>query len=90
MSPENNQELRLQLRSFIKDNFLFGREGMLVGDDESLVENGIIDSTGVLELTSFLEQQYGISVTDEELSPENLDSVTNLTGFICAKQAQVV
>jgi acyl carrier protein len=61
-----------------------------MGDDESLVEKGIIDSTGVLELTSFLEQQYGVSVSDDELAPENLDSIANLTRFICAKQGQVV
>jgi acyl carrier protein len=88
MSLHQNCQLQVELRTFIRENFLFGQEGSAVEDDESLVERGIIDSTGVLELTSFLEHQYGISVSDEELVPENLDSITSLIRFIRSKQAQ--
>ena len=69
------------VRRFIQENFLFGREPDF-SDDASFLEQGIIDSTGVLELVGFLESQYQIHVADEELVPENLDSVRNLVGFI--------
>ena len=74
-----------QIRDFILTNFLFGQEGNAPADDESLLEHGIIDSTGVLELVAFLEQQFGISVGDRELLPENLDSVMNAARFVARK-----
>jgi acyl carrier protein len=74
-----------QIREFIVTNFLFGQAGNAPADDESLLERGIIDSTGVLELVAFLEQQFGISVGDRELLPENLDSVTNAARFVSRK-----
>ena len=74
------------LRRFIQENFLYGQEAAF-SDDDSFLEQGIIDSTGVLELVAFLEGQYGITVADEELVPENLDSIRNLVRFIEAKSA---
>ena len=73
------------LRAFIQENFLFGQQ-VTFSDDDSLLEQGIIDSTGVLELVQFLEEQYQITVADEELVPENLDSIGNLVRFIDAKR----
>ena len=73
------------LRQFIQENFLFGQEATF-SDDDSFLEQGIIDSTGVLELVAFLEERYGISVEDEELVPDNLDSIHNLQRFIAAKR----
>jgi acyl carrier protein len=73
------------VRAFIADNFLFGREG--VSDNESLLEAGIIDSTGILELVMFLERTYGIQISDAELVPENLDSLNNISRYIRSKQA---
>jgi acyl carrier protein len=72
------------LRQFVQENFLYGQEAAF-SDDDSFLEQGIIDSTGVLELVAFLESQYGITVDDEELVPENLDSISNLVRFIGAK-----
>jgi acyl carrier protein len=74
------------LRKFIRENFLFGADRPLA-DDDSFLEQGIIDSTGVLELVDFVERQYGIHVTDEELVPENLDSIRNLARYLDEKQA---
>ena len=71
-----------ELRQFVSDNFLFGKTTGAVGDDDSFLEKGIIDSTGVLELVAFLEERYGIKVADRELVPENLDSINNLTRFL--------
>lgn len=69
-----------EVRQFVIHNFLFG-EGD-VADDESLLESGIIDSTGVLELVGFLEEKFAISVEDDELVPGNLDSVHCVTHFV--------
>ncbi|HEY5997786.1 MAG TPA: acyl carrier protein [bacterium] len=75
------------LRTFILENFLFGQENPDFTDGASLLENGLIDSTGVLELVAFVEEKYGISVADEELLPENFDSVDNLANYVGRKSA---
>ena len=79
--------LREELRAFIVDAFLFhdGASGNFT-DQTSFVDNRIIDSTGVLELVAFLEKTYGIRVEDEELDPENLDSIDRLVGFVERKR----
>jgi acyl carrier protein len=69
------------LRRFVIDNFLFGREEEL-GDSDSFLENGIIDSTGVLELISFLEQRFGLELAETDLTPENLDSIDKVTRLV--------
>lgn len=80
-------ELRDQIKSYIVENFLFGDAEPLADDAMSLLDNGIIDSTGVMELVAFLEGDLGLTIADEELVPENLDSVANLTTFVTRKQA---
>lgn len=79
-------QIEEEVRKFIFDNFLFGQTEQVLNNDDSLLDNGIIDSTGVLELIGFLEQQFQITVDDLELVPENLDSVNRLTDFIQRKQ----
>ncbi|GAB6144238.1 acyl carrier protein [Desulfocicer niacini] len=69
------------IRKFIVDNFLFGETGDLK-DNTSFLEEGIIDSTGVLELIDFLEETFQISIADDEIIPENLDSLDNLEKFL--------
>lgn len=73
------------IRKFVIDNYLFGEEGKLKNDD-SFMETGIIDSTGILELVRFLESTYGIKVADEELIPDNLDSIDKIITFIRSKK----
>lgn len=73
-----------ELRSFIVANYLFGR-GERLQDNLSFLDNGLVDSTGILELVSHLEQQYGIRVEDEELVPDNLDSLAALTRYVQRK-----
>jgi acyl carrier protein len=80
-------ELNDQIRSFIVENFLFGDEGALASDDQSLMDTGIIDSVGVMELVQYLEVDHGLQIQDEDLMPENLDSIANLAAFIRRKQA---
>jgi len=76
--------LRDQIRNFILENFIVEKPEDLV-DDESLLEKGIMDSTGVLELVAFLESNYEIKVDDEELVPENLDSIKNIVNYLDRK-----
>ena len=73
-----------EIREFIVTNFLFGQGGGLA-DDQSFLETGVIDSTGVLELVAFLEQRFAIAVADRELLPENLDSIQNAAAFVNRK-----
>jgi acyl carrier protein len=75
------------LRTFVTDSFLFGRNQRLDGDD-SFLEQGLIDSTGVLELVSFLESHFQIQVADDDLVPENLDSINRLVAYVEAKLGQ--
>jgi acyl carrier protein len=74
-------EIKETLRQFIVDNFMMGLADQSLGDDDSFLEQSIIDSTGVLELVTFLEEEYGITVEDSELLPENLDSLNALEAF---------
>ena len=74
-----------QVRSYILENFLFTDDGSVLKNGDSLLGKGIIDSTGALELTNFLESQFGVKVEDHEIVPENLDSVDNILAFIARK-----
>lgn len=79
--------MQQQIRSFILSSFLFTDDESKLKNNDSLLEQGIMDSTGVLELVAFLESQFGIKVADDELLPENLDSVDQIAAFIARKQA---
>lgn len=72
------------VKKFIIENFLFGEEDQLQPDTD-FFNKGIIDSTGVIELVSFLEETFNISVDDDELIPENLSSLKNIDGFLQKK-----
>lgn len=73
-----------EIRKFIADKFLFGDDKKLESD-VSLLEAGIIDSTGILELINHLEERYGIKVNDDELVPENLDTIASISAFLSKK-----
>ena len=80
-------DIKSQIKKFIIDNFMFGNDNGLK-DDTSFLTEGIMDSTGALERVTFLEETFGITVDDEELIPENLDSVSNLVGYLNKKGIQ--
>ena len=75
----------VKVRDFVVENFLFG-DGEVLKSDTSFMEEGIIDSTGILELVFFIEETFGFSIQDDELVPENMDSLQNITRFIDRKQ----
>ncbi len=74
-----------RIRQFIIDNFYI-RDPAEISDDTLLVTNGIIDSTGMLEVIGFLEEQFGIQVSDQDTTPENLDSIERMAAFVARKQ----
>ena len=80
-------QVRAQLLEFVVTNYLFGDVTRAPRDDDSLVEGGIIDSTGVMELIEFLESDFGIEVSDDDTIPSNLDTIANLTAFVLRKRA---
>ncbi len=81
------EKIKQQITEFITTNFLFD-DSIKLGQEDSLLETGVIDSTGVLELVAFIEETYGIKVEDEEIVPENLDSISNISSYISSKLSQ--
>jgi len=76
--------LAADLRSFVINNFLLGRDESLK-DDDSFLDQGIIDSTGILELVAHLEETYEIEITEAELIPDNLDSINRIVAYLSRK-----
>ena len=83
------QSLKSAVHEFIIRNFIFEDDGSLT-ESMSFLENGIIDSTGVMELIAFLESTFGITVEDHEIIPENLDSIRNVSSFVDLKLSSTV
>lgn len=84
------ETIKDSVRGFVTENFLFGDVTHKLNDTDSLIENGIIDSTGVLELVAFMEDRYGITVADVDIVPANLDSLSRITAFITSKTAALI
>ena len=74
-----------EIRNYIVDNFLFG-DGKDLDQDTSFLENGILDSTGIMELVAFVEKTYAIKVEDEELLPENFDTISAIAEYLKRKR----
>lgn len=79
--------VRDQIRAYIAENFLLNVDPATLQNDTSLVEHGIVDSTGFLEVVLFIEEAYGITIEQDDLQPENLDSVNNLTRYVTRRLA---
>jgi acyl carrier protein len=88
LENDMGQNIKQQIVEFITTNFLFDESNNVLGEVDSLLETGVIDSTGVLELVAFIEETYGIKIDDEEIVPENLDSIANITLFVTQKLSQ--
>ncbi|HOT96877.1 MAG TPA: acyl carrier protein [bacterium] len=79
-------DIRDQVYQYVVETFLFG-DGSRIKDDDSLTGSGLIDSTGVIELVSYLERTFNLRIEDDEIIPDNFDSVARISNFISAKQA---
>lgn len=84
VKPEPAVEARARVRQFIVDNFYVADPAGL-DDEASLIDSGIVDSTGVLELIAFLESEFGVSIADAEVTPENLETVGRIARFLAGK-----
>ena len=78
-------EIESKLRNFILDNYLFTDDQSALNSEDSFLDTGIIDSTGIVELIYFLEEEFGVAVEDNEMIPENLDSVMKVMKFVKTK-----
>jgi len=76
------------VRCFILENYLFTDDESALSDNDSFLDLGILDSTGMLEVIYFLEDDFSIKIDDDEMIPENLDSVDNIVKFIGKKKSQ--
>ncbi|MBX3621414.1 MAG: acyl carrier protein [Rhizobacter sp.] len=81
------QDIKTTVRGYIVDNFIMGSEGASFLDTDSFMERHLIDSTGFLELVTFLEETYGFTVEDDDMVPENLDSLNNIEAYVQRKLA---
>lgn len=81
-----SDEIKTNIREFIIENFLFGDTSQAIEDGTSLIDNGYVDSTGVLELVFHIEQSFGIKIADSEIVPANLDSVGAIAAYVTKKQ----
>lgn len=83
-SPETST-VETQLRAFIVENFLFGDDSRPIEASTSLIENDLVDSTGILELVAFIEERFGFTMADTEIAPDNLDSINRIVAYVKAK-----
>lgn len=81
--------IRDQVRDFIQQNFLFDGDVSQLADDASLLRMGIVDTTGILEIVLFCEETYGFTVAQDDLVPENFDSVANMTAYVAQQLAML-
>lgn len=79
-------DIKQQVRVYLMDNFLMGGSADEIRDDTSFMDHHILDSTGFLELIAYLEESFDIKVKDEEMIPENLDSLVNIERFLARKR----
>ena len=79
-------KLETQIRSYILENFLYTSDVSKLRNDDSFLEEGILDSTGILELLMFVEETFNVKVEDEEVLPDNFDSVDQLARYIRRKK----
>lgn len=78
--------LRSSIRDFLLENYLFTTDTSAIGVDDSLLGRGIVDSTGMLEVIFFIEEKLGVKVKDEEMIPDNLDSINKIAHFVEARR----
>jgi acyl carrier protein len=87
MSKPHESHVREQIRAYLDENFLYMRPDFILGDDDPLLERGVVDSMGIVEMLTFLEDEFGVKAEDEEISEANLGSVSAIVRFVLTKLA---
>ncbi len=85
--PEN--QIRDRVRRFLEENFLYMRPNFELGDDDRLLERGVVDSMGVAEMVTFLEDEFGVNTSDEEITEANLGSLNAIGRFVSQKRGAI-
>lgn len=80
-------DIKAEVRRYIEDNFIMGATGVALADGDSFLEHHVLDSTGFLELIGHIEETYGIKVLDDEMVPENLDSLESIAAYVSGKRS---
>lgn len=81
-------DVKAQIRHYVVENLLFGSSGVDLHDSTSFLKQGIVDSTGVVELVLFVEEAFGIEVDDDDIVPDNFDSIGNLAAYIAQQRSK--
>ena len=84
------QQIEQEVRQFVIENFVFESDNRSFSNDDSFFDTGLLDSMGVLTLVEFVKEKYGISIEDDELLPENWDSVNRIAAFVQARRTQAM
>lgn len=84
----DNHRVEVQIRRYVLENFLFSDDESKLQNEASFLEEGVVDSTGVLELVLFVEEMFDLIVEDDEILPENFDSVNQLAAYVRTKQGE--
>ena len=87
MSTATQTQIEKDIRDFIATNLLYSTDGFAYTDDASFLQEGIVDSLGVVELVAFVQKQFGVTAAQNDVTPENFDSVAKLAAFVRSKQA---
>lgn len=89
MTTAQESQIRDKIRAFLQENFLYMRPDFVLDDDDLLLERGVVDSMGIVEMLTFLEDQFGVKAADDEISEANLGTVRSITRFVATKLAAV-
>lgn len=84
-SPE--AQIREKVRAYLEENFLYMRPDFVLGDDDRLLERGVVDSMGIVEMLTFIEDEFGVKAADDEISEANLGTLRAIASFVASKQA---
>ena len=82
----NDRSIRAAITGYIRENFLYARPDYPLGDDDRLLDDGIVDSMGAVELVAFLEDQFAIDIPDDEITEDNFGSIAAIAGFVARKR----
>lgn len=85
----SEEEIRTRVRAFLTENFLYMRSDLLLDDDDRLLERGVVDSMGVIEMLTFIEDEFGIKTSDDEISEANLGSLRAIARFVSEKKTSI-
>ena len=89
MSTPTEAHIRERVRAYLSENFLYMRPDFVLNDDDRLLERGVVDSMGIVEMLTFIEDEFGVKTADDEISEANLGTLAAIARFVATKKAAV-